>query len=256
MNPDAREPSPAGEEYRDPSMAELNPLGGQADDPMMSGNDAHHHGHGAGPTHGHHDHQPVLSTATTVADPPGLPPTVTTHRGKPSGVRSLVEWIVVIVGALVVALVIRTFLLGAFYIPSESMDPTLKVGDRVLVNKLSYKLHDVNRGDVVVFKRPPQEQVAGIKDLIKRVIGLPGETIESRSGKVYINGRPLNEGYLQPGVLTDNLPPTKIPANEVFVMGDNRDNSSDSRVFGPIEENLIVGRAFVRVWPLTHLGWL
>jgi signal peptidase I len=159
-------------------------------------------------------------------------------------------------GALIVALVIRAFFLAAFYIPSESMVPTLQKGDRVLVNKLSYKLHDVHRGDVVVFGRPPNEPDNGIKDLIKRVIGLSGETIEVRDCKVLINGQTLSESYVKSWTRTCTYPPHQIGKDEVFVMGDNRDDSQDSRYFGPIKESLIVGRAFVVVWPLTHLGWL
>ncbi len=201
-----------------------------------------------------------------MADQPPVPPAGRrARRQRPrhrrvSPLRNALEWVAVIGGALVVALVIRSFLLAAFYIPSPSMLPTLQKNDRVLVNKLSYRLHDVHRGDVVVFERPPNEADQRIKDLIKRVIGLPGETIEARNGRVVIDGRYLEEPYLRleesgcPG--TENLPPTVIPADHVFVLGDNRCDSSDSRVFGPIPEDLIVGRAFVRVWPVTHLGWL
>ncbi len=173
-----------------------------------------------------------------------------------SNAKSILEWVGVIVGALLVALVIKTFLLQAFYIPSRSMEPTLRIGDRVLVNKLSYKVHDVNRGDIVVFERPKDEPPDAIKDLIKRVIGLPGETISTQNGQVFIDGRPLSEPYLPTGTVTDNLPPTKVPDGEVFVMGDNRGDSRDSRFFGPIDQGLIVGRAFVRIWPLSHLGLL
>jgi signal peptidase I len=185
------------------------------------------------------------------------------HARRPkkiSPLRNAVEWVIVIAGALALALVIRTFLFAAFYIPSPSMVPTLKENDRVLVNKLSYRLHDVNRGDVIVFERPPAEADQSIKDLIKRVIGLPGETVESREGRVVVDGRYLEEPYLrleESGCSgTENLPPTVVPDGHVFVMGDNRCDSSDSRVFGAIDQELIVGRAFVRVWPITHLGWL
>ena len=172
-----------------------------------------------------------------------------------SNAKSILEWVGVIVGALLVALVIKTFLLQAFYIPSRSMEPTLRIGDRVLVNKLAYKAHDVHRGDIVVFERPKDEPPDAIKDLIKRVIALPGETISTQNGQVFIDGRPLTEPYLPVGTVTDNLPPTKVPDGEVFVMGDNRGDSRDSRFFGPIDEDLIVGRAFVRIWPVTHLGF-
>jgi signal peptidase I len=178
------------------------------------------------------------------------------RKKQASGARSLVEWVAVIAGALLVAVLIRTLFLQTFYIPSESMETTLLKNDRVLVNKLSYKVHDVHRGDVVVFKRPPKEANTEIKDLIKRVIGLPGETVQGRDGKVVIDGRELNEPYVDAGKTTSDFGPIKIPAGMVFVMGDNRPNSQDSRFFGPIEQNLIVGRAFVKIWPLGRMGWL
>ena len=177
-----------------------------------------------------------------------------------TGARALrngLEWVAIIAGALVVAFVVKTFLIQAFYIPSPSMEDTLMVGDRVLVNKLSYRLHDVNRGDIVVFERPPGD--AGdqqIKDLIKRVVGLEGDTVEGRNGRVVVNGRELKEPYLPDGQETPDFSPRSVPDGHVFVMGDNRTNSKDSRFFGPITEDLIVGRAFVRVWPATEFGLL
>jgi len=186
-------------------------------------------------------------------EPPALPPA---HTRKRRTTRSVVEWVAVVGGALIVALVIRAFFLAAFYIPSESMAPTLEKGDRVLVNKLAYKLHDVNRGDVVVFERPPNEPDNGIKDLIKRVVALPGETVEVRDCKVLIDGKALVEPYVKQWKTTCTAPPVTVGDNQVFVMGDNRDDSQDSRFFGPISQDLIVGRAFVLLWPLTHLGWL
>jgi signal peptidase I len=177
-------------------------------------------------------------------------------KAKTSGLRGAVEWVVILIGALVVALVVKTFLLQAFYIPSASMEPTLKIGDRVLVNKLSYDFHDVNRGDIVVFSSPPGEDNPEVKDLIKRVIGLPGETVEGHDGRVYINGNPLKEPYLPAGTTTSAFAPEKIPPNHLWVMGDNRSNSKDSRFFHTISENLVVGRAFIRVWPITTIGLL
>jgi signal peptidase I len=177
------------------------------------------------------------------------------RRRDRSALRNVIEWVAIIAAALIVALVIKTFLFQAFYIPSESMEPALRPGDRVLVNKLSYDFHSIHRGDIVVFKRPPSE--AGdptIKDLIKRVIGLPGETIEARGGQVYINGQPVKEPYLPPGTLTNNLPLQKIGPGQYFVMGDNRTNSKDSRYIGTIPGSLIVGRAFIRVWPISKIG--
>lgn len=179
--------------------------------------------------------------------------------GRRSGLRSLVEWIVVIVAALVVATLIKTFLFQAFWIPSDSMENTLLKEDRVLVNKLSYRLHDVNRGDVIVFERPEGE-TADIKDLIKRVVATEGETLTLQDGRVLIDGTPIDEPYLKDGAETVNIctftGTVKVPEDHVFVMGDNRANSQDSRCFGPVDEDLIVGRAFVRVWPLDRLGGL
>lgn len=182
-------------------------------------------------------------------------------------VRSIIEWVAVVVGALVVALVVKTFLFQAFYIPSASMEPTLEKGDRVLVNKLSYDLGDVNRGDVVVFELPSEEVGPdGIKDLIKRVIGLPGDVIETREGVVFVNDRRLEEPYLTEGTVTGDpssgnnpgITRQTVPDGMVFVMGDNRSNSHDSRYAdrGPIPIDSIVGRAFVLVWPLTDITGL
>ncbi len=178
------------------------------------------------------------------------------ERGGASAVRSMVEWVVVVGGALIIALVIKTFLLQAFYIPSSSMVSTLNIGDRVLVNKLSYKVHDVHRGDIVVFERPPGEADSEITDLIKRVVGLPGDTVEGRNGQVFINGEPLDEPYLDEGVTTGDFDPVEVPADHLFMMGDNRGDSRDSRFFGPIAEDTIVGRAFFRVWPLGDISTL
>lgn len=170
--------------------------------------------------------------------------------------RIAVEWVVLVVGALAIALFLRAFLFQAFYIPSESMLPTLEVGDRVLVNKLSYRLHDVHRGDIVVFEAPPGQETATVKDLVKRVVGLPGETVEARDGNVYVDGRLLEEPYLPSETRTEDFPPTDVPPSSYFVMGDNRSASKDSRVFRAIPESSIVGRVFVRIWPLDRLGFL
>lgn len=181
------------------------------------------------------------------------------HKKKSSPARSAIEWALVIAGALLVAFLIRTFLLAAFYIPSASMVATLEEGDRVLVNKLSYRLHDVNRGDIVVFERPPSEPDTGIEDYIKRVIGVPGDVIDIKDCHVVRNGEVLNESYVADGACTspqDEALPYTVPPGEVWVMGDNRQVSIDSRTFGSIRESTIVGRAFLRIWPLSHFGFL
>ncbi|MCL4413231.1 MAG: signal peptidase I [Actinobacteria bacterium] len=164
------------------------------------------------------------------------------------------EWAAVILIALVVAVVVRTFVLQTFYIPSGSMEPTLDIGDRILVDKLSYDFHPVHQGDIIVFRRPPGADVGPptIKDLVKRVIGLPGQTISSHGGQVYINGKLLPEPWLPPNTVTTGIRTQKIPPGEYFVMGDNRTDSLDSRYFGPIPGSLIVGRVVARIWPLSR----
>ena len=177
--------------------------------------------------------------------------------------KSLVEWVIVIVGAIGLALLIKTFLFQAYYIPSPSMTPTLSEGDRILVNKLSYKLHSVNRGDLIVFDTP---EAGGNDDLIKRVIGLPGEFVVVEDGRIEIDGGLLLEPYLP--LNTDinsfstpancvNRPNEnsgcRIPDEHVFVMGDNRSNSRDSRFFGPVPVEDVEGRAFIRVWPASKI---
>jgi signal peptidase I len=175
-------------------------------------------------------------------------------------VRSLREWATVIAGAIGIALIVRAFLLASFFIPSPSMTPTLHNGDRVLVNKLAYRMHDVHRGDVVVFERPPElKDAPEVKDLIKRVIGLPGETVEFRDGRILIDGHLLDEPYLPAG--TQTLAKIKgekitVAPGDVLVLGDNRENSTDGRFFGPFSQKLIVGRAFVLYFPMKNLGFL
>lgn len=179
----------------------------------------------------------------------------------------MIEWVAVAVGALAVALVIKAFLLQAFYIPTASMDPTLHVDDRVLVNKLSYRIGDIQRGDIIVFSRP-EGAPGDIDDFIKRVIGLPGETISFSGGEVFINGQRLDEPYVD-GPITnstsviegcDNTPAVadtcSVPEGMLFMMGDNRQFSVDSRRFGPVDDDTVVGRAFLKVWPLGDIGFL
>ena len=172
--------------------------------------------------------------------------------------RNAIEWAVVLVGAVLLALVLRTLLLQAFWIPSPSMESTLLVKDRVLVNKISYQLHDINRGDVVVFRRTDAE-VANSPDLprdvIKRVIALEGEQIEIVDNTVYIDGQELREPYLDEGVITSDFEAEIVPEGHVFVMGDNRELSLDSRFeTGPIAHDRVVGRAFFLFWPLGRAG--
>lgn len=222
------------------------------------------------------------------ADEPKAP------KKRRSFLRQLTELPVLIVLAFLIAIVIKTFLVQAFYIPSGSMIPTLKIGDRVLVEKISYRLHDPRRDDIVVFaksvvgQKPPDvpwyddvrnffRELLGLptgaeEDYIKRVIGVGGDTIRytGTPRTLTVNGVKQKEPFINHGV--DNSSPTitsadckrlrmevsgqgcLVPAGDVFVMGDNRGNSEDSRIFGPISTDKIVGRAFVIIWPPSDFG--
>jgi signal peptidase I len=180
--------------------------------------------------------------------------------------------------AFLLALLIKTFLVQAFYIPSQSMLPTLEVGDRVLVNKVVYDIGEVHRGDVVVFRNPNLEEpdrgpieallnwlVEGLgvtsdpnQDFIKRVVGLPGETVEVRNGRVFIDGSRIREPYVIDQKDPSDFGPVTVPKGRYFVMGDNRPNSSDSRsrTLGFIPEDKIVGKAFILLWPPSRIEWL
>jgi signal peptidase I len=203
------------------------------------------------------DPEPADATESDGAEPPE-------KVGPPSSSRWLREGIIVVVVAVLVAVLLRAFVVQTFYIPSGSMEPTLQIGDRILVNKLSYDLHGVDRGNIVVFSRPPAENCGGpeVNDLVKRVIGLPGNVISLSGGYVYIDGKRLDESWLpasEQGVTTPGPPGTpyslvhsfKVPPNDYFVMGDNRTDSCDSRYWGPIPKGLIVGKVDLRVWPIS-----
>ena len=191
--------------------------------------------------------------------------------------RGLAELPILALIALVVAFVLKTFVAQAYYIPSSSMEPQLHVGDRVIVSKLSYDLHDPHRGDIIVFPSPedhstddsplPIRVIRGVFEgvglakpekeiLIKRVIGLPGEIVEAHDGHVFVNGRELIEPYLPKRVQTEPFGPTTVPKGSLWVMGDNRGNSRDSRFIGPIKESDVIGRAILKVWPLGSQSFL
>lgn len=181
--------------------------------------------------------------------------------------KSLRDWILVVVVALLAALMIRVFVFQQFYISGPSMQTTLFDNNRVLVNKLSYKLHGIGRGDVVVFDRVTTNGgTVNHDDLIKRVIALGGDTLEIKKCVVFLNGVALEENYLDAQDLAQsdlnsrcrvvNLAEQVVPKGKIFVMGDNRSESFDSRMFGPIDEDLVVGRAFMVVWPLNKIGLL
>jgi signal peptidase I len=185
---------------------------------------------------------------------------------------------VLVVAAVVLAVLVKGFLVQAFYIPSRSMEPTLDVGDRVVVNRMSYRFGSPQRGQVVVFLRQTGGRVAtaesplswvrravaqglggappGSEDLIKRVIAGPGDLVQGSRGRVWVNGRALAEPYLRRGSFTSDFGPMRVPPGHYWVMGDNREDSSDSRVFGPIPRSALVGRAVGTAWPPQRLGRL
>jgi signal peptidase I len=173
----------------------------------------------------------------------------------------LLEWFIVVAVAITSALLVRAYVVQQFAVEGESMMSTLQDGDRVLVNRLSYRLHDPRRGDVVVLKR-----FAGAReerDLIKRVVALPGEEVEVRACAVFIDGRPLQEPYLDPAIQArdgcgSDFAKSVVPEGTVFVLGDHRGRSSDSRSLdiGPVSHDVLIGRAFVIIWPVSDWAWL
>jgi len=193
--------------------------------------------------------------------------------------RIALDVVVLLLAIVVITTALRTLVAQAFYIPSLSMSPQLEVKDRIVVSKLSYRLHGVRRGDIVVFDAPPLLEVPkpprslprraaravleGVNvvkptttEYVKRVIGLPGEQVSARGGGLYIDDRLLVEPYLPAGLRTDDFGPVAVPEGKLFVMGDNRGSSFDSRRFGAIDRSSLVGRVVVKVWPLGSASWL
>lgn len=191
------------------------------------------------------------------------------------------EGFLLVGAAILIAIVVRAFVAQAFFIPSASMEPQLLVGDRVVVSRIAYRLHEPNRGDIVVFDCPPGAtcpppaderslplrvlfgageaigaRQPSTEEFIKRVVALPGETVEGRDGRVWVGGRLLVEPYLSPGTPTSDFAPVTVPEDHLWVMGDNRSNSSDSRAFGTIEADTVVGRAVLRAWPPDRTAFL
>ena len=207
---------------------------------------------------------------------PGVPETAGLEDvGEEKKKPALPFWLelpLLILAALVIAVVIKTFFFQAFWIPSSSMEDTLQINDRVMVNKLAYRIGDLQRGHVVVFDDPrgaetPEETIfeaarrniteaIGLSiprsEFIKRVIGLPGERVEIIDNQVFIDGVPIDEPYVKTGSTMPDFGPIIVGPGEMFVMGDNRNSSQDSRYFGSVPTNTIVGRAFVIMWPVAR----
>jgi signal peptidase I len=165
---------------------------------------------------------------------------------------SIVETLDACIFAAVLSLIIITFVVQAFYIPSGSMEPTLMVNDRILVAKFLYRFEPVARGDVIVFRYPLNPQ----RDFVKRVIGLPGNRVALKEGVVYVNGQRISEkGYtIKPDY--GNYGPVTVPRGDYFVLGDNRNNSEDSRFFGYVPRANIIGKAIFIYWPPQRVGFV
>ena len=153
--------------------------------------------------------------------------------------------------SFVAAVTLKTFVVPIFSVASGSMLPTLDIGDRVLVDRFSYVLQDVERADIIVLDAPCGDEIGA---LLKRVVAVEGEVVEARNGAVLVDGQVLVEDYLSGDVNTSDFPPTVVPRGHVWVMGDNRKNSRDSRRFEAVPEQAILGRAFMTVWPLSEVG--
>lgn len=175
-------------------------------------------------------------------------------------IKSIREWLIVVLVALGAALLVRMFVLQQYYISGPSMESTLFQDNRVLVNKLSYRLHDIHRGDVVVFERITMDgETVAHDDLIKRVVALSGDTVEVKSCELFVNDVVVAENYLPAEDLSQtdlnarcgqpDVEKSTVPADKIYVLGDNRPDSFDSRRFGPIDQKFVIGRAFVVVWP-------
>ena len=165
-------------------------------------------------------------------------------------VRFLREVLETILPAILIALLINVFVGQATRVEGQSMEPSLHTDQRLVVEKVSYRFHGPQRFDIVVLRLPSQ----GDELLIKRVVGLPGETVEIRDGDVYINGEPLDEPFLDVETRPGRQGTVTVPPLHVYVMGDNRNHSNDSRSFGPIPIENIVGRAWISYWPLENVG--
>jgi signal peptidase I len=169
--------------------------------------------------------------------------------------KELIEWIKTIVVAVVIALVITNFIARPTLVKGYSMYPTLDQYDYLIINKIPYMIHEPERGDIVVFKSHLKTLEGKEKDLIKRIIGIPGDHVQVTEGKVFVNEEELEEPYIN-GNYTPGEVDTIVPEDMLFVMGDNRENSLDSRDerVGPVERDTLMGKAFVRLYPFTKIG--
>jgi len=184
------------------------------------------------------------------------------NEPKPNGTqrkrRIAIEWTLIIVVAVLASFLVRTFVFQTFYIPSSSMNPTLLKGDRIVVNKLSVEFGTINIGDILVFKAPPdvtKDCGDPVTDLVKRVIGLPGDRLYSKGNTIYVNGKPLDQRWTVLPTIGTPINPTTVPAGHYFMMGDWHSNSCDSRTWGTVPRSDVIGKVFIRIWPLTSIEW-
>jgi signal peptidase I len=187
---------------------------------------------------------------TSPVEPAQAPPS-----SGPSWTRQILELIATLVVAFLVAQAVRAWVIQPYVVPTGSMLPTIQLGDQVLANKFVYRFRSPSRPDIVVFDDPTGQ----VDTLIKRVIAVGGQTVDLRSGKVVVDGTPLDEPYThglpsQPLMPSDVVFPVKIPAGYVWMMGDNRTDSQDSRFFGPVPMSAVHGRAFFIYWPFSRIG--
>jgi signal peptidase I len=186
--------------------------------------------------------------------PPKGPPEVREHPGEAPKVKkssipaTIIEIVVIVAAAFVIALLVQAFLVKPFTIHQVSMRPTLQEGDRILLNRLTYRFRDEARGDIIVFHSP----ITAGEDLVKRIVAVENDRVAISGGKLYVNGVAQNEPYLLEQDFNGDMPETRVPTGQVFVMGDNRNNSGDSRLFGPIPTSSIIGKAFIVYWPIKH----
>jgi signal peptidase I len=177
---------------------------------------------------------------------------------KKSRRRGVIEWLVVLVIAVTASFLIRTFVFQTFFVPSSSMNPTLSIGNHIMVDKLSADFGTINIGDILVFKAPPQVKKDcsdDVADLVKRVIGLPGDHLTSKGNTIYVNGKKLDQKWPHINPVTPAIGNVTVPKGEYFMMGDYHSNSCDSRYWGSIPRSDIIGKVFLKFWPLSQWQW-
>jgi signal peptidase I len=194
----------------------------------------------------------VLTTDTNASNNEPAPRRTNRKR------RVVIEWTLILVVAVLASFLVRTFVFQTFYIPSGSMNPTLWKGDRVVVDKLSVDFGTINIGDIVVFKAPPdvaKDCGDPVTDLVKRVIGLPGDRLYSKGNTIYVNGKALDQKWTVWRTIGAPIEPTTVPAGHYFMMGDWHSMSCDSRTWGTVPRSDLIGKVFLRIWPLKSISW-